>query len=247
MGALAATGCAGWMHPVGPAARDVCDRCAAIPQTCRNHVYIFLIDGEDPLDLANLNGVRDQLISRGYIKTYLGEYHHIGYFKDEILRIHREDETARFVVMGFSLGANAARDVAEAVAPDGVPIDLLVYCGGVALSNQPKGQPANALRVVHVLGRGADSVAAALDGVDTVQLSDVYHFGSPTHSYTTELLDRELAESASRVPVVDWRAADVEPSRAAAVRDGMPPDEWDFLRPARPGARDTAPEMPNAP
>jgi hypothetical protein len=248
----AAAGCASCLHPVAPIGCDTAARCAAIPQICRNHVYVFLIDGEDPLDLANLAGVRDAIISMGYIKTYRGQYHHAGYFEDEIRRIHGADDTARFVVMGFGLGANAARDVAEAVRPDGAPIDLLVYCGGVALPNALSSRPVNAQRIVHIVGQGADAVAVALDGAENVQLPDTDHFGSPTHSYTLDLLGRELTEAASRVPVTGAPAADpgIEggaPPRAIAAREAMARDEWDFLRPPPAAPHEAPVEMPKAP
>ena len=244
----AASGCASCLHPVAPPP-DAAAQCAALPQACRNHVYVFLIDGPDPIDLANLGGVRDALISLGYIKTYCGESWHTGYFQEEIRRLHREDESARFVVMGFSLGANAARDVADGVRADGAPIDLLVYCGGVGLSNDPKNRPDNAGRVVHILAQGADAAGTALDGADNVEFSDVYHFGSPTHPYTIQLLARELTEVASRVPVIDLRptAAGPEegpPPRSAAARATLPRDEWDFLKPTPPFS---PPQMPKAP
>ena len=63
---------------------------------------------------------------------------------------------ARFVVMGFSLGANAARDVVDGVKADGVWIDLLVYCGGVGLPNDLESRPDNAGRIVSILGQGVD-------------------------------------------------------------------------------------------
>ncbi len=249
----AASGCASCLHPVAAPPPDAAAQCAALPQACRNHVYIFLIDGPDPIDLANLGGVRDALISLGYIKTYCGECWHTGYFQEEIRRLHHEDESARFVVMGFSLGANAARDVADGVRIDGVPIDLLVYCGGVGLSNDPKNRPDNAGRVVHILAKGADMAGTALDGADNVEFSDVYHFGSPTHPYTIRLLAQELTEVASRVPLVDLHPAALAgpeegpPSPSAAVRQSLPRDEWDFLKPTAPASGPAPPEMPKAP
>jgi hypothetical protein len=239
---LAASGCASCLHPVAPPSSDAAAQCAAMPQACRNHVYIFLIDGPDPLDLANLGGVRQTLISLGYIKTYCGECWHTGYFKDEMRRIHREDESARFVVMGFSLGANAARDVVDGVKADGVWIDLLVYCGGVGLPNDLKSRPDNAGRIVSILGQGADRAGPALDGADNVQFSDVHHFGSPTHPYTIEMLARELTAVASLAPVIDLRPAEaVGPEQAPPsvdARADLPRDDWDFLK--------TAPRAPKS-
>jgi hypothetical protein len=234
---VVASGCASCLHPAAQPTHDASAMCAALPEACRNHVYIFLIDGPDPFDLANLNGVRDALIGLGYIKVYRGESWHAGYFQKEIRRLHEEDESARFVVMGFSLGANAAWDVANGVKADGVPIDLLIDCGGVALSDDPKSRPDNALRVVHILGQGVDSVGTVLDDADNIQLADVNHFGSPTHPYTTELLAKELTEVASLVTVIDNHpTADLgleqgPMPKAEAARDALPRDGWDFLKP----------------
>ena len=71
--ALMASGCASCFCPVPPIPEDAAARSAALPQVCRNHVYIFLISGQGPLDLGNMGGVRESLISLGYIKTYCGE------------------------------------------------------------------------------------------------------------------------------------------------------------------------------
>ena len=248
-----ASGCMNCLHPVAHVSADAAAQCAALPQDCRNHVYIFLINGPAPVDMANLNGVRDELISLGYIKTYCGESYHTGYFKDEIRRIHREDESARFVAIGSSLGANAARNLADAVQPDGVQLDLLAYCGGVALSSRPKNQPENALRVVHILGAGADAIGAPLDGAENVQLADASHYGSPTHPYTMDMLTKELMEVASRVPVIGLRPAaeSGRPPQPAASRETMPRDDWDFLKSEKPSPQrvpvEPAPAMPKAP
>src|ERR1019366_5691092 len=143
--ALMASGCASCLNPVSPIPDDAVGRSAALPQACRNHVYIFLLCGQGPLDLGNMGGIRESLISLGYIKTYCGESCYSGYYKDEILRLHREDESARFVVVGYGLGANTAAELTEAVRADGATIDLLAYCGGITISNDPKYRPGNAL------------------------------------------------------------------------------------------------------
>ena len=249
------SGCMNFLHPVPPVPDDAAAQCRALPQACRNHVYVFLINGNDPVGSANLEGIRDTLISLGYIKTYCGPYYDYGYYKDEIVRIHREDEGARFVVLGFSVGARTAQQLVQAVQDDGVTVDLLLYCGPVTIPNAPGCRPENALRVVSVYGQGLDWVCVPLDGVENVQYEDAYHFATPTHPHTVETLARELAEVASRVPVIDVRpAADpaVEqgpPPRHAAVRDALPPDEWDFLKPTPPYATvpRQPPPMPKAP
>jgi hypothetical protein len=237
-------GCLNFLHPAPPAPDDVVAQAAALPQACRNHVYVFLLNGNDPNHAANLDGIRDTLVSLGYIKTYTGPFLYYDYYKDEILRLHREDESARFVVVGFSVAARTAQELVQAVKDDGVTVDLLLYCGPVTVANEPRCRPENARRVVSVFGQGMDRVCEPLDGVENIQYPGVSHYGTPTQPATMELLLRELGESASRVPVMDPRPGPDAPAGSAAVaRYGMPDDEWDFLRPATAAP----PAMPKAP
>jgi hypothetical protein len=220
---IAAPGCLSFLHPVDPPAKELAAPCAAFPACCRSHVYFVLVHGADPLDAADLEGLNDWVRSLGFTKTYFGQMYHAPYFEKEIRRIHREDPDARFVLMGFSLGANMVRDIAVAVKSDDITIDALIYCGGNSLGNAPSNRPENALAVFHILTQyGSDWMGVPLDGADNMRLADAYHFGSPTHLYTREVLARELGAAAERVPVEE---------------DGpRPPDgprgEWDFLKPA---------------
>src|SRR5438876_10377468 len=86
-----AGGClGGLLNPIGPEAREREGRTCPLPQGCRNHVYVFLIHGADPLDFANLSGVRDHLTREGYIKTCYGQMYHTPWFVHEVRRIHKE-------------------------------------------------------------------------------------------------------------------------------------------------------------
>jgi hypothetical protein len=174
----------------------------------------------DPLDYANMEGVRDYVQELGFRKTYFGQVYHAWKFEKEMHRIHVEDPDARFVLIGFSFGANMVRSLANSARDDGIPIDLLVYFGGNTLKNEAYDQPENAARVVNILASGAVWNGAWMDRAENIHETDVYHFGSPSHPYSVELLTRELAEVASHVAVVE---------------DGPPPlpaeGEWDFLKP----------------
>lgn len=276
-GALAATlagssGCLNCLHPVAPLSQDVVAQAQALPTICRNRVYVFLINGNDPVHAANLDGVRQALIDAGYPKIYCAEYIFSDYCKKEILRLHREDESARFVVLGFSVGARTARDLVESLRPDGVTVDLLMYCGPVTIPNDPSCHPANALHVVSVYGQGLDWICGSLDGADNIHYPSTYHFGTPTNPQTIETLARELTEVASRVRVTDLgpsagSAAEVGPTprpadgpapevgpppRPAQTREALPHDDWDFLKPTSPTVHDDAKDleparMPKAP
>src|SRR5947209_15827084 len=123
-------------------------------------------------------------------------------FEKEMCRIHEEDPNCRFVLVGFSFGANMVRYLANSARDDGIPIDLLVYFGGNTLKNEAYDQPENAARVVNILASGAVWNGAWMDRAENIHETDVYHFGSPSHPYSVELLTRELGEVASPVPVV---------------------------------------------
>jgi hypothetical protein len=217
---LTAPGCMGFLHPVEPLAPETRTACKVFPCCCRDHVYVFFVHGMDPLDYANMEGVRDYVQELGFRKTYFGQVYHAWKFEKEMHRIHVEDPDARFVLIGFSFGANMVRSLANSARDDGIPIDLLVYFGGNTLKNEAYDQPENAARVVNILASGAVWNGAWMDRAENIHETDVYHFGSPSHPYSVELLTRELAEVASHVAVVE---------------DGPPPlpaeGEWDFLKP----------------
>jgi hypothetical protein len=241
------SGCLRSFNPVHAPPPEHTACCAEVPQCARNHVYIFIVHGVDPLDCANLKGLRDYVQSLGFIKTYYGQLYHSSYFAKEIRRIHQEDPDARFVLAGFSFGANSVRDLAHAVEPDGVPIDLLVYLGGNTLKNVPEDRPANATRIINILATGCIWNGDTLDDAVNLNYPDVYHFGSPTHVQTLCLLATELTEVAARVPIVEWQLPPLEEEAptprplAPATTESQTEDEWDFLKPRTGQVRHTQP------
>jgi hypothetical protein len=202
-------------------------------------VYIFLVHGLDPLDFANLSGVRDHIVDLGFHKTYYGQFYHAGFFAKEIRRIHQEDPDARFVVIGFSLGASQARNICQRVKEDGIPIALLVYLDGNTLENTRADRPENAKQIVNILASGYVWNGAQLDGAINLNETDVYHFDAPTHKRTTHLLDDQLLTIAASVPRVEpanpapMPESDTEPTPPRSPKQ-VPlvlRDEWNFLRP----------------
>jgi hypothetical protein len=250
---LTGTGCLTFCHPVPPPAKEMVAESAALPDGCRNHVYIFLIHGLDPLDAANISGLNDYLRSLGYIKTYYGQLYHLWYFQKELARIHKEDPEARFVLIGFSFGANLVREVAQEARAEQCVIDLLVYLGGNTLEDVPYDRPDNVLKLVNILAAGCVWNGAELEGAENLHVTDVFHFGSPTHQQTLEVLRRELPVVASRV---HFTAPANEPFPLDASELGptprpvqVPPpegprDEWDFLKPERGIDRSRVPPRP---
>jgi hypothetical protein len=148
----------------------------------------------------------------GFEHSSFGQVYDFLYFEEEIRRIHREDPEARFVLVGFSLGANVIMDMTQSLLADDITIDLLVYLAGDTLRNTPECRPENARRILHITSAsgvwlpGGLFDGAGLDGADNVWLEDVGHFDVPTHPRTLAALACGLAEVAA-APGANVRAA----------------------------------------
>lgn len=228
------TGCVSTFNPVEPPIAEQLMSCQVIPPCCKDHVYIFFVNGLDPINATNLTGVRDYLHQLGYQKTYYGQLFHTRTYVDEIRRIHSSDPDARFVLLGFSFGANMVRNIANAVKDDPIQIDLLIYCGGNTLKNVPRDRPANAGRVINVLANGFIWNGDNLENAENIQVNGVWHFGSPAHPYTVQALTREITAVAATVPYREpsWAAIPTAGPNVAETQVTSARDEWDFLKPA---------------
>jgi hypothetical protein len=234
-----ASGCLGFLHPVGAPPAEVAESCQTVPRACRGHVYVFLMNGLDPMNYGNLTGLRDYLQGLGFCKTYYGQLYHLWWFENEIRRLSKEDPDAHFALIGFSLGCNLAYDIARAVERDQVHIDLLVFLSGNhPVAPMPHERPENVGKVVNLLAAGVMATRGDRDWAQNVRLDSTLHFGSPTHPTTLKLLSEELTTVAASVP-----AADLPPPPAPPAADEAPTprpvkpntsarkDEWDFLKP----------------
>src|SRR5262245_17456352 len=113
-GLAATSGCLSFVHPIDPACPELAEPCRMLPKCARDHVHILFVHGMDPADCANLTGVRDYVQSLGFQKTYYGQLYHTNQFKTLVRDIHQKDCDARFVLVGFSFGANMVRTIAQA-------------------------------------------------------------------------------------------------------------------------------------
>jgi hypothetical protein len=227
-----------YLHPIDPAAPELIQTCKMAPKCARDHVYVFFVHGMDPCDCANMTGLRDYIQSLGFSKTYYGQMFHTWHFETEVAKIHKEDPEARFVLVGFSFGANFVRDICQSANKEGISVDLLVYLGGNTLSDCPKDQPENACRILNILASGCIWNGDTMQHAENIQETGVWHFGSPTHPHTLETLANELAIVVARVPVPELKDPPPLPTDETAPRPRpvqamkpAPRDEWDFLKP----------------
>src|SRR5262249_25277864 len=243
---LVAAGCVGpYVHPVPPPEPELAEPCLALPRGCRDHVYVFLVNGFDPTHVANFDGVRDDLDKLGFHKVYFAAMFHAPCILSRTRRLHHDDPQARFVLVGYSLGANTVRTIAQHLRPDGIDIELLAYIGGDTIRNVPEDRPENCHRIVNVTAKGCVWMAggivwdgADLDDAENARLPDVGHYQAPPHVHTPQMLARSLLDVAASVPVV----VPLEKAPATLEEEGPTPrrvqpeasgqrDEWDFLKP----------------
>jgi hypothetical protein len=252
------TGCVSCLNPIPDLPPEATEPCLALPQPCRSQVYVFLIDGFDPLHCGNLPGVRGCLTGLGFIKTYHGYCYHKGYFLKEMLRIHAESPEARFAVVGFDYGAGPARELAADAVRSEVPVDLLVYLGGCGLKDLPADE-APAGRVVNL---HCDPVFGEPDVVPAAHnqgVGGMNHWAVPTRQEALERLTQELCMIAETVPLYAPPTVPLPPQfesaptpRPVPAIDPIARDDWDFLKPGyrarpveQPSAAKPAPVAPN--
>jgi hypothetical protein len=189
-------------------ARTVAARsaCQAVPQADRDHIHVFLINGLDPLSSGNFRGVAEQVRRLGFQHVNYGQMYNQPSMRREVIRIHQQDSQAKFVVVGYSFGANLAASLTRAVQTDGVAIDLLVYLAGDTMSNSPKNRPENARRIINITAHGCVFLLGGvvwqgedLDGANNLRLTGASHGDVPTHEQTMQLLVEGLVEVARSV------------------------------------------------
>jgi hypothetical protein len=244
LAAVGISGCLGFCHPIAPLPNDGDPICKAMPKCCREHVYVFLVNGLDPVNYGNMTGLRDYINSLGITQTFYGQAYHVWSFEKEIRRIHQEDPNAHFVLIGFSVGVNLVDSMARDVQKDGVCIDFLVYLSGNhPVKRMPADKPANVGRVINLLADGCMGKYGEQAYAENIRLTETFHFGAPTHPVTLETLNHELTALVQCVHVAEPVPQPMSPApeqaptprpirnQTAPKPKPVKPDEWDFLKP----------------
>jgi hypothetical protein len=234
--ALVPTGCLNFLNHVpdpSPEAKQISEQ---LPQPSREGVYVFLVNGNDPLGCANLYGIREFLHKLGYVKSYYGEWFHEWWLVDEIRDLHQEKPDAHIIVIGYELGADTALAVANAGIVCGANVDLLLYLEprGFSFDNVPP-ELHNVIVVRKDKSYPKDS---EVKGAQSVALACGCRWLVPTHPSTLEIVETEISRLAMSVPVPTLPSEafpeimdDPAPTpRPVAERKPAPLDEWDFLK-----------------
>jgi hypothetical protein len=198
------SGCLAHLNPapeLTPADRSAC---STLQTADRDHVHVYFINGLDPLDKGNLIGLSERVRELGFQNVSFAQMYDEPAMRREIVETYRQDPAARFVLVGFSFGANVVNYLAGDVQEDGVPIALLVYLGGDTLTNSADYRPANAQHIVNVTAQGCVWLCAGLiwqgieiDGAENLRFENVDHFHIPTDPRVLQILREQLSAIAA--------------------------------------------------
>jgi hypothetical protein len=168
-----------------------------------DHVYIFAINGLDPLCIGNFNGLCACLKEHGYANTFFAQLYTGTETADRIRAIRAFDSRARIVLMGYSLGCNRVRSVAHRLAENGIQVDLLIYMFGDTLFDSPRNSPDNVCRILNLgchgmLLTGGDLFmnGPTLPGARNCRINAL-HLCGPSRLETVSLILEELSTLSS--------------------------------------------------
>ena len=210
-----------------------------VPPTIRKHVYLFMMNGGDALELGGMQNLRDQLCHAGYAKIYYAQLPDTDWFYEEMVRVRFTDPSARFVLMGYGLAVNKITRVAQLCVPWGVPIDSIIYLDPVGLNcDLAETLPYTTLSIRSENWKGSQYLLTN----ETFVAAGVSHYGLPRSKITFQtLLERmnyssqQVVEPQLNLPRLTLRD---EPSPTPRPIDPAtfagPLDEWDFLKPIGP-------------
>jgi hypothetical protein len=169
---------------------------------CKEHVYIFGINGVNVMCSGNFNGMLCYFRNDGFTHTYFAQIYGTGWIPGEIRKIRHADPQARIVLIGFSWGANSARDIANDLNQDCTPVDLLVYLVGDLVCNTPNSKPCNVRRILNIRAHGLVLLGGDMffngediDGARNCMLK-CRHILAPSRHESIEWIMEELLELA---------------------------------------------------
>jgi hypothetical protein len=233
-GWLAAVGCSTChLTSVPPVDDDVREACAAIAVDSRCHLHLFFVQGADPLDTADLEGLKETMQALGFTQAWYGASFHAPQLKKAIASACHEDAKAHFVLVGYGKGVKTAVDLANTVGTQGVHFDLMVCLGERA------DKPACVSSQITVL---TFNEPCDLHEKDVVHVPADKKSKIPLHPETVELLARELYTLAGGIPsetdLPKMYSPEHEPTPRPRLHmpseqvSNQERDEWDFLKPA---------------
>ena len=90
------------------------------------HAQIYLIRGLFGVFSTGMDQMAAQLKAQGYSNVTLWSWTDVDQIAADIISGHQNGDNAHVILIGHSLGSNAVVQVADRIAPQGIPVDLAV-------------------------------------------------------------------------------------------------------------------------
>jgi hypothetical protein len=193
----------GFLNPLQPPTAELRYASWDVPDERRDQVYFFLINGLDPGWWANLNGLAEYAKWCGFRHTYCGQMMEMPEYRAHMREVRQREPGARIVLLGYSLGANCVRHLAQKLRKDGVRIDLLIYLGGDTIFDKSRSRPDNVDHILNINSHGLILLGGDLyfNGRDlqgaTNKRLDTRHICLPSQQEAIEIIVRALMEQAN--------------------------------------------------
>jgi hypothetical protein len=208
-----------------------------VPISERNQLYVFVVGGNNPLEMLALDKFRTGLNSQGFAKVASGPSPYAIWMIWEMRRIHAEDPNAVFVIAGLESCAPTAVKLSEKALQEGLPVE------GVAIidSSGKTSNPAGNLRTLIVTTGYGIRVNA---GVEALVVTAPGPLGLAADSRTIDrvvmlLKEVALANPAPPPPPSDTELVYYYARTVPFSRDIRENSEWSFLF-DRPGGQTPA-------
>jgi hypothetical protein len=194
-------GCFSNYNPVRPPPPDVIARSQGLPEGCRRHLHILVINGFDPSEVTNALGLAHFLEKTGFPNVYYTPQWQSHKYVDRICEIKASDPQARIAVVAYSMGVCYARKLARCLKEHGITLDLLICLDIFAFNHSPDYSPDDARQIVNIITEPRLGVFGSelLPGAKNIQFLGIRHVKVPTEPCIIERVLEELrtlAESA---------------------------------------------------
>jgi len=126
IGLAATLGCVGTNH-MGHRESLRCVGVSPFPAPIRQQVYLFIMNGDDLLELSGLMKLRDDLTEAGFPKIYYAQKEDRNWYRREMARLHRDEPDARFVMLSYGSAAERTLALATVALQEQQPLDGVVF------------------------------------------------------------------------------------------------------------------------
>lgn len=213
--AISQTGCITCCHKGYEKALKNGPECE-LPTACRNQVYVFLLNGVTPPTHSDLNALRLKLAENGFAKVGYADLAGGLCVEYEMKSIRACEPDAKFVLVGYDVGAASAVCIARDLSSKGKPVEALVLLDPVGCKDA-----AGVPTLLITTGKGA----CATPHRERVIVPDAKHFDLPAHPTTVAaIVDLLRGVAAGGHETIGEPVSEIYAPAARGLKE-----EWNFL------------------